>query len=350
MSIGAVMPSPVFTAFSATGPYPGALLNAYVSGSATRLNTYSDSALTTPNANPVVCDSAGRAIVYLIGGRAYKFVLTTPAGAVIWTVDPVYGLVVAGTNVDVSGLAAEALAANDAVFLSDGSGGLSAGQWYRMNATTVTKSTLPRVIGFATAAIASGAVGLIRLSGTLSGFAGLTTGATYYAASVAGAITAVAPTNARVVGVADSATDLVIYSQPVSDILSGQAVHVFGGSYGDRAYQVAYPVGATADFLSINTGIFPLDSALLAAGTYHLRAMVRSENALATATLALVNLTDASETALVTCATTNTLGALVTSGAITFAAAGTSKNYGVKIMTSNALYGADAWSIELVRA
>lgn len=70
----------------------GCLLNAYIAGTTTRLDTYSDAALSTPNANPVVLDSAGRATVFL-GDRAYKFVLTTSGGTEIWTRDNVVGRV-----------------------------------------------------------------------------------------------------------------------------------------------------------------------------------------------------------------------------------------------------------------
>lgn len=65
-------------------------LNFYITGTSTRLDTYTDAALTTPHANPVVLDSAGRALIYL-GDRVYKVVLTTSADVVIWTADPHVG-------------------------------------------------------------------------------------------------------------------------------------------------------------------------------------------------------------------------------------------------------------------
>lgn len=70
---------------------PGAKLNTYVGGSpSTPLATYSDSALTTPNANPVVASSGGLfGPIYLTPGTSYKFALTDSAGVAIWTQDTV---------------------------------------------------------------------------------------------------------------------------------------------------------------------------------------------------------------------------------------------------------------------
>jgi hypothetical protein len=53
-------------------PLPGAKLYSYVAGTLTPLATYSDPAGLTPNANPVICDSAGRAFVYLTANTGYK--------------------------------------------------------------------------------------------------------------------------------------------------------------------------------------------------------------------------------------------------------------------------------------
>jgi hypothetical protein len=58
------------------------------SAPSTPLASYTDSTAGTPNADPVVLDSAGRASVWL-GASAYKLVLTDSTGAVIWTQDNV---------------------------------------------------------------------------------------------------------------------------------------------------------------------------------------------------------------------------------------------------------------------
>lgn len=94
---GQVMPPPKFTAYDANGdPCNGCKLFAYVAGTTTKQDTYTSSTLGTPNANPVVLDSAGRATVFLDSTDSYKFVLapasdTDPPAAPIWTVDNVVG-------------------------------------------------------------------------------------------------------------------------------------------------------------------------------------------------------------------------------------------------------------------
>jgi hypothetical protein len=58
----------------------------YVAGTTTPLDSFSDSALSTANANPVVLDSAGRATIFL-SAALYKLVLQTAAGATLWSRD-----------------------------------------------------------------------------------------------------------------------------------------------------------------------------------------------------------------------------------------------------------------------
>lgn len=85
-----VMPFPKFFAVDTNGvPYSGGFLYAFASGTVTPQDTYSDS-IGTPNANPVVLDSAGRATIYL-APKAYSFVLKDANNVTIWTVDPVFG-------------------------------------------------------------------------------------------------------------------------------------------------------------------------------------------------------------------------------------------------------------------
>jgi hypothetical protein len=85
-----VMPFPKFFAVNASGtPYAGGKLWSYASGLVTPQDTYSD-AIGTPNANPVILDSAGRATVYL-APKAYSFELKDSNGVSIWTADPIYG-------------------------------------------------------------------------------------------------------------------------------------------------------------------------------------------------------------------------------------------------------------------
>src|SRR5574340_794003 len=67
-------------------PLVGGLLDTYAAGTSTPLATYADAALTTPNANPIVLDSTGEALIYC-ACSAYKFVLQNSLGVQLWTVD-----------------------------------------------------------------------------------------------------------------------------------------------------------------------------------------------------------------------------------------------------------------------
>lgn len=93
MSLLTVMPAPNFEERDADGiPYRGGLLYTLATGGTWPTNalaTYQDGAGLVLNANPVVLDSAGRAVVYLQNGQNYKLIFTTATGTVIWTRDPV---------------------------------------------------------------------------------------------------------------------------------------------------------------------------------------------------------------------------------------------------------------------
>lgn len=68
-------------------PLSGGLLYTYEAGTTTPKATYSDYAGTTPNANPIVLDSRGEAVVFWDG--SYKVVLKTSTGTTIYTQDNV---------------------------------------------------------------------------------------------------------------------------------------------------------------------------------------------------------------------------------------------------------------------
>ncbi|CAB4134391.1 hypothetical protein UFOVP266_55 [uncultured Caudovirales phage] len=75
-------------------PLTGGLLYTYAAGTTTPQTTYSDSTGATPNANPIVLDSAGRVAgeVWLTTGVNYKFVLQTSTGTTLWTNDNIAGV------------------------------------------------------------------------------------------------------------------------------------------------------------------------------------------------------------------------------------------------------------------
>ena len=115
MSSGFLTPDPRLREFSDLGVVlPGAKLNTYVAGTpSTPLATYSDQALTVPNANPVVASAFGLfGPIYLTPGVAYKLVLTDATNVTVWTQDnvmvpgPVAGVTVAQGGTGVVTLAA----------------------------------------------------------------------------------------------------------------------------------------------------------------------------------------------------------------------------------------------------
>jgi len=188
-------------------------LFSYEAGTTTKLNTYTDVALTVANTNPIILDSAGRATVFL-SPASYKFVLasptdTDPPASPIWTRDNVSATPPFNVNLDVTGTAGEALALNDIVYMSAGDGGRTVGRWYKADSDLTYGSIDASALGVAVTAIASAAAGSIRLSGRVTGFAGLSAGSVYYISATAGGITTTAPTNVRPIGQADSSTTLV---------------------------------------------------------------------------------------------------------------------------------------------
>lgn len=77
---------------SAGFPQAGAVLYFYVTATSTPKNTYSDFALTTPNANPVVADANGVwPAIYLASDINYRVTVKTALGVLIYTQDDVPG-------------------------------------------------------------------------------------------------------------------------------------------------------------------------------------------------------------------------------------------------------------------
>lgn len=200
----------------------------YEAGTTTLANVYTTAALNTAFPNPVRLNASGRPSVsgvtlgiFLSPGRSYKFVLkdatvttcSPDTGVTLWSVDNVQSVPGSSQSVDVDATAGEAILSGEAVYLSDGSGGKNAGQWYLADADFAYASTSPE-IGIAVAAISSGATGSVRISGRSLNQVGLSTGSVYYVSATAGSLTTTAPSNARFVGQADSATALVTTPDP----------------------------------------------------------------------------------------------------------------------------------------
>ncbi len=76
---------------SSGGVLAGGKLEFFTTGTSSTLDTFSDEALTTANANPVVADSAGRWGAIFLKDEAYKVVLSDSDDVQIWSADPVRG-------------------------------------------------------------------------------------------------------------------------------------------------------------------------------------------------------------------------------------------------------------------
>ena len=199
----------------------GGKLCTYEAGTTTAQATYynQDLDVSHVNSNPVILNSAGRPTtggVYLLP-TSYKFVLLTAGsdstcatGTTIYTQDQISAIPSTTVALDVDGTAGEALTIGDVVYLSDGSGALTAGRWYKADADNTYSSSTAASIGVATTTITSGDAGTIRLGGRVTGLSGLVAGERYYVSAVAAALTATPPTNAWMAGKADSTTSLIL--------------------------------------------------------------------------------------------------------------------------------------------
>lgn len=209
-----------------------ACLYTYVAGSTTPLATYTDSAGSVANGNPIELDSAGNVPSgFFLQPTSYRFDLKnagaspgcSPAGSLIRSQDNVRSIS-PFANLDISGTAGEALAAGNVVYLSNGSGALTAGRWYKADATNAYSSTTATLVGMVPNAVSSGVSGTIRLGGSLTmPSASLTAGTDYYASGTPGALTSTAPARARLVGRADTTQTILLrlqYSQDPSLPLS----------------------------------------------------------------------------------------------------------------------------------
>jgi hypothetical protein len=87
--IATLSPSPKMQFFTAAGtPLVGGKLFTYASGTTVPLATYTTSAATTENTNPVILDSRGEANVWF-GPSRYTLVLKDSLDNLIWTVSGV---------------------------------------------------------------------------------------------------------------------------------------------------------------------------------------------------------------------------------------------------------------------
>lgn len=246
---------------NAGAPAVGYQLFTYGAGTSTKVSTYTDIALATPNTNPIILDAAGRATIFLTPGVSYKYVMalptdTDPPASPIWTRDNISAVPPASvaSDLDVSGVAGEPIAGGDAVYLSDGSGGQTAGRWFLADADNTYSSTIAQSVAIAPAAVSTSATGTFRRGGRVTGYSSLTPGTLYYISATAGALTATPPTNARVVAQADSATSVIVIGG------NPDATATTPGNLGVGAQDIA----GVKNFLSVPTGLNQFKYARLA--------------------------------------------------------------------------------------
>lgn len=217
---GTLAPQAVFTGFDNNGLImPGGKLYTFTAGTTSAATTWSDSALAVPNANPIILDSAGRAVVYLALGVQYKFILKTSADVTIWSQDNIASVPLRNSDVDVTGIAGETVTVGQPVYLSKGDGSLTAGSWYRTfgGATfggAIYRNIAADLVGFV---IVGGTVGTsitVRVLGRVTGLTGLSVGTVQYTdTGAAGLITNNFNGGAmRALGIADTSSTLTITS------------------------------------------------------------------------------------------------------------------------------------------
>lgn len=83
---------PFHTVFDTLGKAaPGAQVYFYASGTSSPQDTFADQALTIPNTNPVIADSAGLLPDIWLQALDYKVVAQAASDVQLWTADPVLG-------------------------------------------------------------------------------------------------------------------------------------------------------------------------------------------------------------------------------------------------------------------
>lgn len=104
-------------------PLNGGKLYTYDAGTTTPKATYTDAAGATPNANPVILDSAGRATVFLSG--SYKFRLEDSLGTLIKETDNVTAFSSGDSGVDsiTTTFTEDVISTSDSIIFSDYSDG-----------------------------------------------------------------------------------------------------------------------------------------------------------------------------------------------------------------------------------
>ena len=212
---GTLTPTPYQTVLDGDGvAVSGAKIYTYVAGTTTNATTYTSSALSSANTNPIVADSAGRYVAYLSAGANLRFIIKTSADVLIDDQDNVQSVPGSSVNLDIEGTVGVAVTAGQVLYLSSAaeSPALTAGKWYLTDSDVAATSTTPQSIGVAVSAIAINTAGTIRLAGEVNSAGTVVVGTTYYVGATPGAIVSSAPVLSRQVGVGLTSSSLLLAS------------------------------------------------------------------------------------------------------------------------------------------
>ena len=267
---GTLTPTPYQTVLDDDGvAVSGAKIYTYEAGTTTNATTYTTSALSVANANPIVADSAGRYVAYLAAGANLRFIIKTSADVTIDDQDNIQSVPGASVNLDIEGTVGEAVTAGQVLYLSSGAEAspLTAGLWYLTDSDAAPTSTTAQTIGVAVSAIAINTSGTIRLAGLVTTAGAVVVGTTYYVAATPGALTSSAPSFSRQVGVAMTTSTLVLAAttavaasipNPISqDLLFTDATYDIGKSGATRPRDLFASrnavLGGTLDVTGVTT-------------------------------------------------------------------------------------------------
>ena len=209
--------------------------------------------------NVTVSSNTVNAATFYAGANVYMntsavFVGNSTVNVTITSSSVASSNTVVANGYSVTLVAGESLSARDAVYIEPALTGGTAGRAYKMDADVLVKSSQAFFAGFALAAASAAANVAVQISGVVSGFSGLTTGAVYYAGSTAGAITATKPLHPLPVGMAISTTQLLINTgikreQEQSENVSAVYGYVMGGTTNAVVVttdRITFSTGATA--------------------------------------------------------------------------------------------------------
>ena len=217
-----------FQAFDANGAIaPNAYMEFFEAGTSTPLPVYADVDGITSLGTTVTAAASGVFAEIFMLPQAYDINLYDENDVLIDSAVNYFPPQAAqAANQDFTAVAGVALTAGEGAYISDGSGGLNAGQAYKWDADLSYASATPEC-GFVVSDVSQGDTVTLRAGGLLSGLSGLTPGALYYVSGTAGAISTTPGTFRRGVGQAQSTTVLIVATNPPPTGVNVLEVQVF---------------------------------------------------------------------------------------------------------------------------